>query len=251
MPFKISRNMLISLIAVALFGVVNLILFRNIEAEDYFEKIGVILAAGLTLCAYSFLYKDNPFFKLAEHIFLGATVGYLLTITVHQYFAKQVYTPLIEPLIFPDKTEHAPQWAVLIPVTLGILLLLRIHPKCAWLSRYPFALMVGWGAGLMIPQVVDAFIFKQAQASMAAFNRSPNLFENMSTVVTFLGVTSVLIYFFFSVRQEGIVRKVSLMGAFFLMVSFGATFGFTVMARISLLTGRMEFLLNDWLGFID
>ena len=29
---------------------------------------------------------------------------------------------------------------------------------------------------------------------------------------------------------------------------FGAAFGYTVMARISLLTGRMRFLGDDWLG---
>jgi hypothetical protein len=31
------------------------------------------------------------------------------------------------------------------------------------------------------------------------------------------------------------------------MVAFGAAFGYTVMARISLLIGRMQFLLGDWL----
>ena len=31
------------------------------------------------------------------------------------------------------------------------------------------------------------------------------------------------------------------------MLSFGASFGYTVMARISLVIGRMQFLLFDWL----
>jgi hypothetical protein len=35
------------------------------------------------------------------------------------------------------------------------------------------------------------------------------------------------------------------------MVAFGAGFGYTVMARISLLIGRMSFLLGDWLGIIE
>jgi hypothetical protein len=34
------------------------------------------------------------------------------------------------------------------------------------------------------------------------------------------------------------------------MVTFGASFGYTVMARISLLTGRVQYLLRDWLGLI-
>ena len=32
-----------------------------------------------------------------------------------------------------------------------------------------------------------------------------------------------------------------------LMIGFGASFGYTVMARLSLLIGRALFLLQDWL----
>jgi len=35
------------------------------------------------------------------------------------------------------------------------------------------------------------------------------------------------------------------------MITFGAAFGYTVMGRIALLAGRLEFLLNDWLWLID
>jgi hypothetical protein len=35
------------------------------------------------------------------------------------------------------------------------------------------------------------------------------------------------------------------MGKWFMMVGFGASFGLTVMARISLLIGRIQFLVND------
>jgi hypothetical protein len=34
------------------------------------------------------------------------------------------------------------------------------------------------------------------------------------------------------------------------MITFGASFGYTVMGRISLLVGRITFLLDDWLGII-
>jgi hypothetical protein len=35
------------------------------------------------------------------------------------------------------------------------------------------------------------------------------------------------------------------------MVGFGATFGYNVMGRISLLIGRFLFLFTDWLGFVQ
>ena len=56
--------------------------------------LGVWLSTALSVCIYSFLYKDNPLFKLAEHIFVGVSVGYLLTITYHEIILKKLYVPL-------------------------------------------------------------------------------------------------------------------------------------------------------------
>ena len=49
---------------------------------------------------------------------------------------------------------------------------------------------------------------------------------------------------------HGDMAFVDLLGVYFLMVSFGASYGYTVMARISLLIGRVMFLLHDWLGVL-
>ena len=35
------------------------------------------------------------------------------------------------------------------------------------------------------------------------------------------------------------------------MITFGASFGMTVMGRISLLAARLQFLFDDWLWMID
>jgi hypothetical protein len=55
---------------------------------------------------------------------------------------------------------------------------------------------------------------------------------------------SVLFYFFFSVEHTGPVRVAARTGIFFLMIAFGAAFGYTVMARMSLLIGRLTDLIE-------
>ncbi len=60
-------------------------------------------------------------------------------------------------------------------------------------------------------------------------------------------VISVMTYFFFSFEQKGPVAGVARMGRYLLMFAFGAIFGSTVMARMSLLIGRTDFLINDWI----
>ena len=57
----------------------------------------------------------------------------------------------------------------------------------------------------------------------------------------------MLFYFFFSVEHKGVSGGISKVGIWFLMVSFGASFGYTVMGRVSLLIGRVQFLIYDWL----
>ncbi|HOU72713.1 MAG TPA: hypothetical protein PLB85_04955, partial [Candidatus Syntrophosphaera sp.] len=69
--------------------------------------------------------------------------------------------------------------------------------------------------------------------------------ENVNLALIFIGTIAVLLYFFFSKAHTGVYGKFVSIGKWFMMVGFGASFGLTVMARISLLIGRIQFLVND------
>jgi len=74
--------------------------------------------------------------------------------------------------------------------------------------------------------------------------------NSINIILIFVGTISILLYFFFSKAHKGVYGKFTSIGIWFMMVGFGASFGYTVMARISLLIGRVQFLLGDWLGLI-
>jgi hypothetical protein len=76
------------------------------------------------------------------------------------------------------------------------------------------------------------------------------VWDIFSNTVLVVGVVSGLVYFFFSKAHTGVVGKTASVGITILMVAFGASFGYTIMARISLLIGRCQFLLEDWLPTI-
>ena len=63
-----------------------------------------------------------------------------------------------------------------------------------------------------------------------------------------VGLIASLLFFFFSREHKGALGVASKLGIWFLMIGFGAGYGFTVMSRISLLIGRFQFLINDWAG---
>ena len=44
------------------------------------HDVGIWVGALLTLCIFSFLYKDNPLYKLADHLFVGVSAGYFIVL---------------------------------------------------------------------------------------------------------------------------------------------------------------------------
>jgi hypothetical protein len=200
--------------------------------------IGAWVAAGLSLLIYSFLYKDNPFFKLAEHVFVGISIGYLLTITYYQVMVNKLYLPMVQQ----------GRWWLVVPAFLGVLMLSRFIPPIAWLSRISFAFLLGISSGVAIPRQMSSFILQQVQGTIKPIvtigaSGVSITFANLNALLILVGVISVLFYFFFSLEHTGAVRRVARVGIYFLMVSFGAAFGYTVMARMSLLIGRLDELL--------
>lgn len=211
--------------------------------------LGAWVATGLTLFIFSFLYKDNPLFKLAEHLYVGVSVGYTIV---------KAYDTVIVHLIVKPIFEQG-EYALLIPVAIGMLMLTRYVPKAAWLSRYAFAFIVGVGSGLAIPRTISSFILRQIEDTVRPLlslaggdgvTFSMNLLNpssSINVIIILIGVISVLFYFFFSIEHSGPGKVVARTGVIFLMIAFGAAFGYTVMARMSLLIGR----LTDLIEFSD
>jgi hypothetical protein len=126
----------------------------------------------------------------------------------------------------------------------------RLARRTEWISKYPVAFYVAAWAGYVIPSYIQVRVLQQARSTM--FNPfAMSVGEIMSAVVLLVGVTTTLIYFYFSAEHKGGLRTISRIGITFLMIGFGATFGYNVMGRISLLIGRFQFLFTDWLGLID
>ncbi|MBI3077509.1 MAG: hypothetical protein HYY85_11105 [Deltaproteobacteria bacterium] len=151
--------------------------------------LGAWLATGLTLFMYSFLYRDNPLFKLGEHLYVGVSIGYTIVRLHYDVMEKK-------------------------------------------------------------PRISSSFILQQVQgtlrplAAVGADGVSVFTWQTLNTLLVLVGVVTGLFYFFFSVEHRGAIKVAARTGIYFLMVSFGAAFGYTVMARMSLLIGRFDDLIT-------
>jgi len=136
---------------------------------------------------------------------------------------------------------------LLVPGILGLLLFTRLFGKAVWLSRWPLAVIIGVYAGIKTTGFAQGDFVAQVHASLQPLLR-PHPWETVSVIVFTIGLITSLLFFFFSREHKGALGVASKVGVLFLMVGFGAGYGYTVMSRISLLIGRFQYLLETWLG---
>lgn len=236
--------------------------------------IGAWIAAFLTFGIFSYLYKDNPFYKIAEHLFVGVSAGYWTAIffwtqiqpnlfgrlwpAIHfksESFWYKIYNGLgfISSAVFPaggiDK-GHDMHLIYIIPLILGIMMLLSVSSRMSWFARWGIAYTVGMAAGLRAYGYLNSNVLGQIKGTAVSLvDGNLPLFSLLgesifNNLVIFIGTVCGLLYFYFSREHTGGFGRVTRVGIYFLMISFGASFGFAVMGRISLLIGRFLDLMH-------
>jgi len=245
---------------------------------------GVWIAAFLTLGIFSFLYRDNPVYKFCESIFVGVSAGYWFV----SLFWQNIYPKLIVNLSGAARDLFSPpavgqattggavrdtlsqamegaaasggmdgRWLYLGAGILGVMMLLRLVPKIGWISRWPLAFIVGSTAGLYFITYLQSNAISQIHNTLVPLvgpGRGTFLGLGLpfhidwDALFIFVGTFCGLVYFFFSVEHKRVAGGVARVGILFIMVTLGASFGYTVMSRMSLLIGRMDFLFGSWLG---
>lgn len=366
------------------------------------ELFEIWLIAFFTLALFSFMYKDNPVYKIAEHIFAGLTAGYQVGLIWDTVIIQQLWDPML-----------GGKWWLLIPGIMGFLMFARFFQKYSWISRVSLAFVMGVTAGIFLISQLHGLVLPQMKNTMhvnsekiavinnvtiddtsaeftkyneltsalvpkitqmtadslavnpaynpatdsslagtiqmeveqlstdSMFNIKPfmrtdfppeleqpltatfvpdgelglleyyspvctlfNQYNNkkiflgryefydkagfemietdpslikveynpvtidavpagvytvklgvekrsvmlLLTIIIVIGVISTLIYFYFSHEHKGALGVTAQVGIWFIMISFGAHFGYTVMGRVSLLIGRVQFLVEDWIG---
>jgi hypothetical protein len=214
----------------------------------------------LTLCVFSFLYKENPFYRFAEHLMVGVMNAYSVALLYQLVIVPVLLNPLGQAFHQAFTQGLSPQlfnpvapanFILLVPALIGSMYFLRFVPKHAWMVRFPIGIFMGYYTGVIIPAVFEGSVFPQMKGTIVTRSSFGIPLDGIWAVLVLLGVLSTLAYFFFSKEQKGVLKWGAKSGIIFIMVGFGASFGYTVMARVSLAIGRFYFLLRDWLGILS
>ena len=238
------------------------------------DIFGAWIAVFLTLAIFSFLYRDNPFYKVAEHLFVGISAGYWMSFNFWTQIQPNLFGRLWPSMhysesslwyrlydlfgffagsIFPaggiDK-GHDIHFIYIIPLGLGLMMLISLYQPLSWMARWGIAYTVGMAAGLRAYGILNSNVLGQVKNTIIPVISTELPFfsltgdSHFNNLVIFVGTVTGLLYFYFSREQTGTFGKITRVGIYFLMISFGASFGFAVMGRISLLIGRFLDLIK-------
>lgn len=191
----------------------------------------VWLAAFFTLSIYTVAFVDNALYRLVESIFVGTSAGYMVSANWFNFIKPQALN------------LQKGQYLLIVPFIIGLLIYTRYIRSIAWMSRISLAFTLGYGAGFVLVRDFKPNFITQVIATFRPLDHPNNW-------LLVLGVCASLVYFLFTIQHKGIVGYVSRAGRLVMMIALGAAFGNTVMARVSLFLGRIQFLLTEWLFIV-
>lgn len=187
----------------------------------------------LTVIGFSYLFKENEFYRAVEHLYVGVAAGYTVVMG-YTNVVNKVWGPL---------TKKS-QYSVLIPAVLGFLLFMPyISRSLGWLRRLPVAVIVAIGGALALRTAVVEQFIAQLRPTIIPLN-------SINNIIIVLGVVATLAYFIFTVKPNPVLKVGVESGKWVIMVTLGAAFGSGIMGRVSLLIGRLFLVFRDWIPLI-
>ncbi len=213
------------------------------------EIVLATLGAVLTLLIFSYLLGDNPLYRLALHIFVGASVAYICVVAIDGVIL-QVLSP-------PDTADSGSGllWGIsLVGVLLGALLLTRGIRSLSWLSGISVAVLLGVGVGVALGGAVIGTLVPQVDAATnpAVLEPSitPGVFKPLGQIVAVVGTITGLAVFSFTSRQPSrrLVNRLlnggARLGRWFILIGFGAAYGGVLVASLTFFADRVQYLIE-------
>lgn len=202
------------------------------------DVLGIWIAVFLTMAIYSFVYKENPWFRVAEAVYLGSATGYVITVDLK--FLRDQWTGV---------------WSVSGPMAMGfatalligLLWYFRFSKKYFYIYRIPLAIIVGTGIGQAMQTIIFAQFISQirGQISMPLYVAGDAV-KSFSNIMIAIMVPCVLLYFWFTggYKEKTAMKIIDRIARYTMMAGFGSAFGYTVLTRYALFIGRCQYLLG-------
>jgi hypothetical protein len=215
--------------------------FTYLKNGDEIKMVSTDLAlwvyAFFVISYFSQLYKDNPLYQFAEHIFIGVAAAHGL-VMIYWSLNDMAIKPLIQG-----------QYHWLFILLIGFLVLFRLIRGYRWVSNWPLAIGLGVGTGLAARGAIETQILVQITSTFKLMKLGTPL-EILSNAIFIITVFCTVAYFLYTVKPLPSLQIMSKIGRWTLMSAFGTSMAWLWMSRLNFLISQLQKLLWEWLGII-
>jgi hypothetical protein len=211
------------------------------------ELVSAGISFIMTVLILSYLFGDNPLFRAAIYVFVGAAAGYVAAVAWNEVISPALLQPILTGTVFANPAQAI---KVGIPLLGSLFLLFKVSSRYSHLGQLPVAYLVGVGAAVAIGGAVLGTLLPQISATFDNFDmRSPNAaFLFLNGIFLLIGVIGTLVYFHFgatqkadgSVRRNVVVNGVAWIGRVYIAITFGVLFAGVYMAALTALVERVD-----------
>jgi hypothetical protein len=208
-----------------------------------YDVFAVFFGVFVTIFIYSFLWKENPLSRAVEHLFVGMAAVYTLA---------AMYDAAMTQAVWGAQRIEGGNYIWIIPILISFMYFFFFTKKYFYLYRYPVSIVVGIMAGMMICGMIQSNFLAQIQSTAVDlplvgagtwdWSGGSTGIVGLNSLLIIIGLITALTFFFFTFEHKGVLGISTKLGRYFLMATFGAAYGSTVMARTSLFIGRLRFL---------
>ncbi len=198
------------------------------------DLIGLIIGFLLTIFIYSYIWGDNPLYRLAVHILVGVSAAYAAVVVTRELLLP-VYIQLRDS---PSALELA---TGLVPFVLGLLLVLKRLPRLAWWGTLTMAVLVGVGAAVALMGALTGTLLPQVTAV-------PHPTPVIALIIALLTAVTLLTFTFRAKpHAEGTWKRPwwQQIGQGILMITFGALFASVLNTSFILLIERISYFVTQ------
>lgn len=223
--------------------------FSGINLSDF---IGAFMGFMITIAIFSYILGDNFLFRIAISIFIGVAAGYAAVVALYNV----IWPQLILPLIGGTSSER---FLAIPPFILCVFLLFKLVPRYSSLGNPAMAYLVGVGAAVIISGAVSGTLFPQVSASIntldwRGFQAQGNapMWSLIQGLIILISTVTTMIYFQFTTgygdfhldKKSTLFTSIVWIGKIFVAVTLGAIFAGVLLASLTALIERMQFLFD-------
>jgi hypothetical protein len=218
------------------------------QADLIWSIVGFLLTAMIL----SYIFGDNPFFRLATYLFVGVTAGFVTITVITQVLVPQLWLPLVSGSL-------TGRLVALVPLLLSFILLLKMFPPFARYGNIPMAYLVGAGAAILIGGAVLGTLFPQIIGTINLFdlgtaeaNQISPAVQLVNAVLILVGSLTALFFFYFGAktnlnqppRRSQLIEVMAHVGQVFIGISLGALFAGVYSSALTALIERVSSIWN-------